>query len=223
MAETLTLEEGVDGYQGTTDTTIYKDVPNNANGGFPQIFVGPTGTSVRRALIRFDLSSLPSGIELQSAALILTVERSSPSSLNTDTISVHRLLKDWGEGNAVSADPGGSGTTAQAGDATWNSNRHQQSQWTQPGGDFSATPSDTKVVSRTPDTIVELKSDAVLNDVKQWLADPSSNNGWIVIGQETGQRKARRYHSSEGIAGKRPRLVLEYTVASGMDDWMVYR
>jgi hypothetical protein len=48
-------------------------------------------------------------------------------------------------------------------------------------------------------------------DVQMWLDNPVSNFGWMIRGDETATRTARRYNSRENpAAGSRPRLIVQY-------------
>src|SRR5215212_6354842 len=101
------------------DNTIFSNDAllggNTSDGAGPHIYVGPAFSGIRRALISFDLSSLPQGAGIDSVTLSFNVSRGH----GFQTITLHRLLADWGEGTSNSGDPGGSGATAAGGDATW--------------------------------------------------------------------------------------------------------
>jgi hypothetical protein len=48
-------------------------------------------------------------------------------------------------------------------------------------------------------------------DVQGWLKGPSSNFGWIILGDEGSSRTAKRFGSRESSsAGERPSLIVEY-------------
>src|SRR5690606_23584431 len=64
-----------------------------ANGAGEGLFAGRTALGERRrALLRFDLSSLPAGASLQAAELTLTMDRSITG---TVPVRVHRALASW--------------------------------------------------------------------------------------------------------------------------------
>src|SRR5207249_2136293 len=102
----------------------------------------PAGQRIRRALIKFDLSSVPSGSTINSATLKLNM---SMTVSGAQTIELHRAQKDWGEGTsnaAGGAHPAeGDGATATTGDATWLFNFFNTQSWTLHGGDFVGTAS----------------------------------------------------------------------------------
>lgn len=219
----VTLQEGSNGYAGTTDTTIFRDASSNALGGTVAILAGATGSSDRRGLLRFDLSSIPQNAEVTNAVLTLRVDAQGSAAQASDVFRIHPLLKDWGEGTAIAGQSNGSGSgfgaAAGAGDATWQSNHHTQSTWTTAGGDFDAGSSaEAQIASQT----LVFQSTAVAAAVQQWVRDAASNFGWIIIGNESGARNARRFTSSEGAQARRPQLQVTYQVPVSVSDWDVY-
>lgn len=216
----VTFQEGLNGYTGTTDTTIFRDAATNALGGTVAILVGATGSSDRRGLLRFDLSSIPQNAEVSNAVLTLRVDAQGSAAQASDVFMIHPLLKDWGEGVAVAGQANGTGSgfgaAAGSGDATWNSNHHNQSTWTTPGGDFDPSlSSEAQIASQT----LVFQSTAVAAAVQQWVSDPSRNFGWIITGNENGARNARRFTSSEGAQARRPQLQVTYQVPASVGDW----
>jgi len=220
-AETIVLQNGLDGYMGTEDNSIYEDRPNHTNGGGEHIFSGATTASMRRALIRFDLSSLPDNIQITNVTLELRIDRSGRDSTDDDEYRLHRLLAEWGEGSVVATDPGGIGSPAEPGDATWDYQFFEQDQWETPGGDFAETASIVTPLSRQPGTTVTLSSDGMVEDVETWLSEPENNFGWILIGDENGTRNARRFNSSENESNP-PKLIIEFQPNTAVNTWEIY-
>jgi hypothetical protein len=55
----------------------------------------------------------------------------------------------------------------------------------------------------------ECSSEDLAADVRSWITDPSSNNGWIAIGGESQSQTAKRFDSRENNQQAfRPTLVL---------------
>src|SRR5580765_8127669 len=81
------------------DNTIYNENPNASNGAGPQFFVGRTGdnagSSIRRALIKFNVSSVPTGATITSATLQISC-LNVPSSVS-NLVELHKCLASWGE------------------------------------------------------------------------------------------------------------------------------
>lgn len=224
FADELTLQEGMNGYGGTADTSIYEDRPANANGGFAYIFSGRTGSSMRRALIRFDLAPLPPGAVIQSAELTLVMNQSGPNAADDDLFSLHRLTQAWGEGEADSGEPGGLGAPAGDGDATWQSRFHNQTAWQTPGGDFVAAPSASTQAAAGPGETVRFSSEPLAQDLQAWLDGSAENHGWILIGPETSEasRTARRFVSAEGSPPEsRPALRIIFEAPTRVENWFL--
>ena len=202
--EEIILQNGLNNFSGTDDTSIYENQPENTNGGGNYLYAGATSQSVRRALIRFDLSTIPEQAIVESVSLHLVVNRSGSNSSPDEVFSLHRVTRSWGEGDVDAGEPGGNGASAEAGDATWSDAQFQQTPWTMEGGDFLPTASVSMPVSDEPSTELIFSSAEMAADVQQWLSDAESNHGWIVIGSEDQPNSARRFVSSEGNREQRP-------------------
>ena len=84
-AVTLTLQEGLNGYVGTTDTTLDSWEPQVAQGGDNRVRLfyarPPKVTTQMAPVVRFDLSLLPAGAEVRSALLRLYMPSTPPYDL----------------------------------------------------------------------------------------------------------------------------------------------
>jgi hypothetical protein len=98
------------------DNTMYSE-NNNSNGAGDYIFSGATDNGfARRALIQFDVSSIPPGSTIHSVSLRLFCSRAKQ---NTGyQIMMHRLLASWGEGTSHGGGEEGQGAPATTNDAT---------------------------------------------------------------------------------------------------------
>lgn len=230
----LTLEQGVEGYSGTDDNSIYEDRPDHTNGAHAYLYAGNTKVfSPRRALIRFDLSMIPAGSVINGAELQLVVQRRASQAFN-EVHTIHRLTADWGEGNVNSSvvfpeSDGGAGAPAELGDATWRSNHHGVSLWDSPGGDFVASASGSAIGGNVGTRMI-FSDPAMAADAQHWVDHPAENFGWILRGNEVEPQVAYRLHSSEGTAGSRPRLIVDYSpppppvsapVIAGLGDFVI--
>lgn len=198
-----------DNFIPVKDNSIFSE-SNNSN-GTGQLYSGRTGSrdgnNNRRALIKFDLTSIPSGATITSVSLTLNVSK-VPGGVGTQTYNVYELNTDWGEGTSVGI---GNGATAIAPDATWSDAMLGTSNWTTAGGDFSATALSTLSLSGTGN--YDFPSSApFVNTVQQWLNNPSANNGVILIGDETVDRSARQFGSKD--SGVAPILRVTYNTLS---------
>ncbi len=192
------------------DNTLYEN-PSGAlsNGSGRYLFSGRTNEgTLRRALLAFDLSALPADAQLTRVALTLTVSKTISGAQAT---GLHRVLADWGEGSSNAGDPGGKGTSAATGDATWTHRLASSSLWSAAGGDYTGSPSASQQVAGSGSYTWE--SAQMLADVQAWIGAPSTNFGWIVLGAETANGTAKRLHSREATtAALRPKLTIEYTL-----------
>jgi hypothetical protein len=211
LAEVLLLEP-------QKDNTLFEDAQGRfSNGAGQYLFMGRTGGDngldrlLRRALLRFDLSAIPQGSEINSVELQLTIVK-VPTDSTGGISTLHRLLGDWGEGSSNAPGPEGQGTGAASGDATWIHTFFTTNTWNVAGGDFIETASQSANFSASPQTLTFLSSAQLLADVSVWVNDPAVNFGWIVLGDEPAVQNARRLLSREHADSlNRPRLMVDYT------------
>jgi hypothetical protein len=113
--------------------------------------------------------------------------------------------------------PGGSGGAshgfaATPGDATWTYNSFNTSTWTTPGGDYVATPSATQSANINPQ-YVTWSSAGMVSDVQGWVKNPTTNFGWMIVGDESTNGTSRLFVSSESPhTAYRPALTIVYDV-----------
>ena len=208
----------VEVYAGTTtltavrDNTLYEVTAPAAalsNGAGTRIFAGRTGqgtNSIRRALVAFD----PSGAAIPSGALIVSAEltlQMNMSIAGAEDVSIHRVLANWGEGASVAGMGQGGGAPAQTNDATWFHTFFDSSLWALPGGDFSAPPSATQSVDGNGSYTWGSTAQMVA-DVQSWVDNPSTNFGWMLVGNESSQPSAKSFDSRESGSG--PVLVVTF-------------
>ncbi|MEY2531956.1 MAG: hypothetical protein QOI96_2041, partial [Verrucomicrobiota bacterium] len=185
-------------------------------GGNPT-FIAGTNNNLKRShgLVRFNLAGqIPANASIQSASLTLTVTN-VPFAPTDSTFDLHRVLVDWGEGTGFS-NSGDAGRAAVAGEATWNHRFHPSTSWSAVGaaapGDFSSTVSASQPV-HLQGAYTFSSNPALVSDVKQWLANPSTNFGWIVISEsEATTGTHRTFASRESSANNKPTLVVQYVI-----------
>jgi spore coat protein A len=190
------------------DTSLYggDDEVDFGNGAGTGLFAGNNNNlEARRALIQFDLAqSIPPGSTVISAVLHLVVTRAQPGGAN---LELHRLTVSWGEGATRAPGEGGGGTPAAFGDATWSHRMFPSTPWSNPGGDFFASASATAMVG-DEGTLAEWSDPALSDDISRWLADPTTNFGWIVLGPANSPSK--KFGSREAQSGARPQLTVTF-------------
>ena len=191
------------------DNTLYESpVGTLSNAKGTRLFCGNTATgSTRRALVAFDLSAVPPCSTIQSVRLRLTMNRTRSI---TRSVSLHRVLADWGEGTSVAFGGQGGGGPASTGDATWLHRSFPTTMWAVVGGHFDANASDTiSVGSSGP--FVWGSTAPMVADVQGWIDDPSSNFGWLLMTDESTNRTARAFDSRESATvSARPALQITY-------------
>lgn len=195
------------------DNTLYQD-PDGlwSNGAGQHLFAGRTAqvqNSVRRALLAFDVAgSIPPGATINSVTLRLNM---SMTISGPQEMTLHRVVSNWGEGASDAFGNEGSGAPAEAGDATWRHTFFDTQFWSGPGGDFAAGPSAMAVVDQFGPYTWGSTSGMVA-DVQDWLDNPATNFGWVLIGNEAVSVTAKRFDSRENpVPENRPVLIVDYT------------
>lgn len=210
------------------DNTIFESPSGNSNALGETFFVGASGgaAATRRGLLAFDMSGLPSGAQIDRVTLRLTLADAAAQETAPRSVSLHRLLSDWGEGTSNAGNTGGSGngTAATTGDATWLMQFYNSDPWTTPGGDFLATGSASTPVGVLADvgTVYQWETlrggspTGMVLDVEAWLANSSTNFGWLIkVDDESILRTVRRFYSSDSLnAALRPELEIEYSLTA---------
>jgi len=210
LAETVMLE-------ATQDNTLFDSADGTLpNGAGYFMFVGQTSENkARRAVLAFkNLGAIPADAQIQSVKLHLYLSRET----SEDTvIRLSRLASDWGEGLSQATGQEGGGAPATADSATWLHRFYNNSKWNTPGGDFSPTPSAQMTVNATGFYSFE-SNEAMVADVQNWLADPGSNYGWIMVDGDSAH-SAKRFNTREGNISRVPMLEVEYTTADSASDF----
>jgi hypothetical protein len=194
------------------DNTLYEDPAGELSNGVGQgMFTGRTdGGAIRRALLAFDLSSIPAGAVVTDVTLrLVCTKTTAPAEVNT----LHRVLADWGEANSSGGFSGGAGGVAAPGDVTWiwRFFGDASSVWGNPGGDYSPSVSGSATVGN-PGSYT-FTGAGLLGDVQGWLGSPSGNFGWLVKGNESVFHTAKRFGTREyPSASGRPLLTVTYNI-----------
>lgn len=205
--------------EAAADTTIFADTSGGTQSdglsdGGPNLWLSATvGGQTRRALIRFDLSAIPAGSTITSVQLTLYQLRAR----GEHPVRVHRLLAPWGEATS-NAGGSGSGVAARPGDATWSHRFFPQVPWSQRGGDFIQQASTSLTVGLVESAFTWPSTQTAVADAQSWLDQPSSNHGWILVGDDVNDGTAKRLGSREGAtAALRPVLVVQATPPAAND------
>ncbi|MDH4148164.1 MAG: DNRLRE domain-containing protein [Acidimicrobiia bacterium] len=200
------------------DNTIYSTSAGNISNGKGEYFftgrnAGMAAYPTRRALIAFDIASaVPAGSLITKVELTLSMSNTIAGPKAT---TLHRLLKDWGEGNSDAPGSEGAGDLAQPGDATWTNNFFPSSNWSAAGGDFAASASASLMVDQVG-FYTWTSTPQLVADVQSWLDAPAGNFGWLIRGSEVGNTTAKRFDSKDNpFPALRPVLTVEYVSGGG--------
>ncbi|MBP0016639.1 MAG: DNRLRE domain-containing protein [Cyanobacteria bacterium SBLK] len=176
------------------DNTLIESVAGNLSNGRGEVFfVGRTNqpeNSLRRGAIAFDLTEIPVNAEISAVTLTLMVERSPGGDF---PIELHRILKNWGEGESYHR--GGRGDRSSEGDVTWIHRFYNREMWSNLGGDFASRVSAVQTVGDIG--VYTWESPTMLIDVQQWIDSPEENFGWLLLGDETTARSVKGFASRE--------------------------
>jgi hypothetical protein len=191
------------------DNTLYESATGDlSNGAGEHLFAGrTTSLSIRRAVLKFDLSGIPAGSTINAATLTLHMSKTIAGAQST---TIHRLLRNWGEGTSNAALEEGGGAPATTNDATWLHTFYSTQLWSTPGGDFAAAASATTSVAGIGS--YSWSGAGVTADVQQWLPSPAANFGWLVRGNEASASTSKQFGSKENpTAAFRPTLTVDFT------------
>ena len=205
------------------DNTIYAESTGNSNGAGSGLFAGRVGAAgggaVRRALVAFNVGgSLSTGSTVTNVTLTLFCEKEV---VGNKTVELHKVTADWGEGTSSAT---GQGAPATTNDATWTSRFFgTASNWTTPGGDFSATVSASQTVGATGTSAVFGSTAQLVADVQGWVTSPATNFGWLIKGDESTASTVKELGSKEdGTPANRPQLTITYNPPASVNEWSMY-
>jgi len=193
----------------TKDNTLYEYDPaegDHSNGAGFHFFAGENGMGeLRRGVLAFDVAgTIPAGSTIIAVTLTMNM---SMTPAGPETVELHKLLADWGEGTSHAPMGEGDGAPATPNDATWRHRFFDTIFWVTEGGDFSAVASAVQSVGGVGQYM--WSSAQMVADVQEWLDSPASNFGWLVLGDETAIATAKRFDTRESASP--PMLSIQYT------------
>ena len=193
------------------DNTLFETTTGGVSDGAGiHLFTGRTNLGTRhRALIAFDLSQIPAGAKITAVTLTLHV---SQTVAGTETLALHGVSADWGEGTSnAGIFRDGSGAASKTNDATWIHRFFSSTRWTNAGGDFDPNTDSSAAAGSAGTDVVFTATTAMIARVQSWVDQPSTNFGWIVIGNETASRSMKQLASREAMnTSERPTLAIDY-------------
>jgi hypothetical protein len=160
----------------------------------PASRIGVRGSSTYRVLGWVDVSRLPEGAIVDTVSVVYYTTSGDPLNINENgdtapegpavTAELHELLRPWNSDEPLTypEDLGDNQDAVAAGDSTWRYSTFPD-EWSEFGG-CGATDSGavlaTVTVPQTTDSIVEFSDPALVTLMQDWLADPSTNNGFLI-------------------------------------------
>lgn len=177
----------------STDGWIAEASPTQVNAGGAYLRVGGTAGSRRRALLRFDVASIPADAVITSSTLKLHLD----AGLTTGTGS---------DSTGLIAGRVKSTQTWTPGWLSWN-NREYQTPWETSGGSWDS-PSPASPIDAS---ISNYKHIDVLQATQRWVNDGWANNG-LIVRQDAASDKALWFHSVNTTTENPPKFVATYTV-----------
>ena len=194
------------------DNTLYEYDPaegDHSNGAGFHFFAGENGMGeLRRGVVAFDVAgTIPAGSTITAVSLTLNM---SMTSAGPETVELHKLLADWGEGTSHAPMGEGDGAPATPNDVTWRHRFFDTIFWSTQGGDFSATVSASQVVGGIGQ--YTWSSAQMVADVQGWLDNSASNFGWLLLGDESVPGSTKRFDTRESASP--PVLTIQYVRAT---------
>jgi hypothetical protein len=211
------------------DTMLVQAAPANNAGGLHWVNAGSNRTGERnRGLFKFDIAgNIPSQAHITAAALSLALTGIPIDGYAVAYFDLHRLLRDWGEGNKNPAGSPGQGLPATTNEATWLSPfALTTNSWFTPGAaaiaDYAPAISASQIVYddiQSPYTFPDPAADPapMIADIQMWLDNPATNFGWIFICESEGTPSTARRFGSREDPNFPPQLMIQYLVPARID------
>ncbi|MGH3454699.1 MAG: Ig-like domain-containing protein, partial [Nocardioidaceae bacterium] len=189
------------------DTSLNIDATNYSANALLTVYTWPDNAVANAILMKFDLSSLPAGVVVQDATLLLALVQSDTWTEPTYTVTAHKVL---GKNPVIT---GATGMTSD-GVTSWTPNTCCQNNVPLAQADISAS-YDTRAIDRTPG----YKSWTLTTMVREWWAAPTANFGVLLNSDASKLRDRHRYFASmeHPDATIRPFLRVTYFLPSGLD------
>lgn len=198
---TLVLQPGSEGI----DTYLWAGRHDGTNFGTSSTLMINNASAEQTTLLKFDLSSLPTNVVIQSAMLELRVHGGGNNVTNA-VVDVHHVSRAWVEGiYDDQSPPAGGGATYQSYDG--------QTNWTTPGGDFDS-PAVSSVTISTLDPAWYAWN--VTDSVAAWFSGTIPNDGLIVRTSAGEADKIPFFSSDHTTSANHPKLTVTYACECGV-------
>ncbi|MBL0273815.1 MAG: DNRLRE domain-containing protein [Chitinophagaceae bacterium] len=188
---TVSFQDGVNGYTGTRDTYTWETLPSTPRGNEITFIQDLNTSDERRSLLRFDLSSIPSGVTISSAQLQFYVD------VEGEGFNMHRMLVPWNESTVTYASIGNRHFAPDNIDAQSSVNAN----W--PGNALYTGLITVSVPAST---------------IQDWINGTLPNNGWLMIATDplpdgNGQQLRSRENTTSTPDVDHPKLTVTYSTS----------
>ena len=189
----------------SADTWLNENQTGRNYGSCTTLQIDRETNDKNRALLKFDLSSIPVGATVTSVTL-----RMQATAVQTNTsfsIDAHSVSNAWSEGTLCDAN----------GNSNWNN--RTASPWTAAGGDYSGTILSSVAVTTTGSYTWPSGANFV-SAVQGWVNIPSGNNGLLLKfnNEAAGNNQEKKFSSATGTSA--PELTVTYTTTNGIGNVM---
>lgn len=211
-AATIVFQEGLNGYVGTEDNAISSSSPDNNRGADSTLEVSP-GVD---GLLKFKGLDVLKGQYLSIDSVTLTLTQKEFATRNRPDPGFVVEVWQISDANAAWTEGTLTNTTANDGEATWNSLAHNQTPWAGgpglrgPGGLGVLMGSVTLVPSLTAVYNIDLSSAVAV--IEGWINGGFNNAGMLLTSSENPGGDWWPWQSREySVVEDRPKLTIMYT------------
>ena len=186
-SETLVLQNGLNGYDGCTDTYVVMGSNNTQGLKDKLVLEGYHCPSCvdQRVLIRFDLSGFPSATKISKASIALySTDQPRPGG---STVTIHKITNAWEET-----------------EASWIYAKKDKL-WEKEGADFTT---DVAATYKYGEELNEWHTITITEIIQEYIQNPESNNGLLMY-MEPIMHTIRYLSSQNSIQSQRPKLLIE--------------
>jgi hypothetical protein len=182
---TATFQDGLNSYSGTLDTYVQSLSANQGtNRGSDTNFIADynSGTDERYALIKWDISTIPSNAKVISASIFLTVD------VEGNKFEVREMLQNWNESSTY---------TSLSGLPSFD------------GVDADISPFETheNYFNLTGDVQIN----PTISMIQAWVSGTRTNNGILITNPSTSDGNGFQFRSrNHATQASHPKLIIEY-------------
>jgi hypothetical protein len=186
---TVSFQDGVNGYAGTTDTKLKSNAATTAHGSSTTIEVD--GSPDYAGLLRWDLSSIPAGKTVTSVSIAVYVTDTS-----SEVYEIYALRRAWTESSA-----------------TWNA-ASTGVNWATPGANSTTSDRESTVLGTMSSSSTGLRTFPLnasgIAKVQSWINSPSTNHGFIISDYVNNSNGLDFSSSESSTIANRPKITVTY-------------